>query len=103
MSGLEEALGQVLADPSMMEQLKALAQTLGTGAQEPAPPAQPGPDPGMLRQIAAMAGSAGVDQSQQALLRALGPYVSRERSWKLERAMRAARMASLASALLSGR
>ena len=42
-----------------------------------------------------------MDQEQQALLQALSPYLSHTRVEKLERAMRAAKMAGLASTLLS--
>lgn len=106
MSELEEKLSQVLADPQMMQQIMSLAQSLGnTQTEEPPPPPSPAPaiDPGMLRKLAGLAGSTGADPRQTALLRALGPYVSRERAYKLEKAMRAARMASLASSFLNGR
>ncbi len=104
MSELEDKLNSVLSNPQMMQQIMALAQSMGSASsqapQEPPEPASPSLDPGMLRQLAGIAGGAGVDQHQQALLRALGPYISRERSGKLEKAMRAAKMANLASALL---
>ncbi len=104
MSEMEEKLNQVLSNPQMMQQIMALAQSLGNNSQQAPPEKKQEPefslDPGLLRQLAGMASRSGVDQNQQALLRALGPYISRERSGKLEKAMRAARMASVASALL---
>ena len=101
MSSLEESLSQVLGDPQMMQKIMSLAQSLGQQPQEPAPPPQdPMPD---LQKLAGLAGFAAVDKDQQALLRALGPYISRERRSKLERAMRAAKMATAASAMLLGR
>ena len=104
MSELEEKLGQVLANPQMMQQIMALAQSLGTPPKEEPPPSPaPAVDPGMIQKIAALAGNTGVDPQQTALLRALGPYVSRERAYKLEKAMRAAKMAALASTFLNGR
>ncbi len=107
MSELEEKLSSVLNNPQMMQQIMSLAQSMGTSQQEiPQGRSQesessiPQLDPAMLRQIAGMASRNSVDQNQRALLRALGPYISRERAGKLEKAMRAARMASLASSLI---
>ena len=106
MSTLEETLSQVLANPQMMQQIMSLVQSLGQQEQEqpppsPSPPPQPAfPDGAAVQRLAGLAGIAGVDKDQQALLRALGPYISRERRGKLERAMRAAKMASAASEML---
>ncbi len=105
MSSLEETLSQVLGNPQMMQQIMTLAQSLGQQEQPPPPPA-PSPPPPVLpdgatvQKLAGLAGMAGVDKDQQALLRALGPYISRERRGKLERAMRAAKMAAAASEML---
>lgn len=109
MSELDEKLNSLLNNPQLMQQIMAMAQSLGTQQQEPQPrqepesPALPAIDPGILQKIAGMAQSTGVDRNQRALLSALGPYLSRERVGKLERAMRAAKMASVASTFLSGR
>lgn len=106
MSSLEDTLSQVLGNPQMMQQIMSLAQSLGQQEQEqptpppPQPPQPTMPDPAMLQGLAGLAGMGTVDKEQQALLRALGPYISRERRGKLERAMRAARMASVASEML---
>ena len=101
MSSLEESLSQVLGDPQMMGKIMSLAQSLGQQTQEPAPPPQdPMPD---LQKLAGLANLAAVDKDQQALLHALGPYISRQRQRKLERAMRAAKMATAASSMLQGR
>ena len=98
MNDLEEKLNQVLRDPNMMQQIMTLAQSLGSEAPQPAqenPPSLPF-DPGMLTKLA----GSGIDPNQRALLHALSPYVSRDRAHKLEKAMRAAGMARLASAFL---
>ena len=42
----------------------------------------------------------GIDQNQQNLLSALSPYMSRDKVSKLENAMRAAKLARLASGFL---
>jgi len=54
-----------------------------------------------VQSLAGIAGQGGMDANQQALLKAISPYVSRERAAKLERAMRAAAMAGAASAFLN--
>ena len=54
-------------------------------------------DPTLLKQLSGFSQQNNVDQNQQALLKALSPYLSRDRVGKLERAMRAARMAGMAS------
>jgi len=109
MSELEDKLGAVLSNPQLMQQIMAMAQTLSSNSQQPedpkpAPPASaslPQLDPGLLKQLSGLARHNAVDSQQQALLQALGPYLSRERVGKLERAMRAARLAGAASAFLS--
>ncbi len=103
MSELEDKLSSVLNNPQMMAQIMSLAQSMGGSEQkQDATPSNPLPnlDPGILKKVAGMAGNGAIDKNQQALLRALGPYLARERLQKLEKAMRAARIASAASAFL---
>lgn len=106
MSSLEETLSQVLANPQMMQQIMTLAQSLGQQEPPPSPPPpSPSPPPALpdgatVQKLAGLAGMGSVDKDQQALLRALGPYISRERREKLERAMRAAKVAAAASEML---
>lgn len=107
MSELEDKLGAVLGNPQMMQQIMALAQSLGNPDQRndfPKPPPQnatPALDPKLMQGIAGVVSQNGVDSQQQALLRALSPYLSQQRVSKLERAMRAARMAGAASTFLN--
>lgn len=107
MSELEEKLNSVLSNPQMMQQIMAMAQSMGGSqpAQETPPPvkndAMPEIDLGMLQKLSGLAGQSSIDKDQQSLLKALGPYLSRERIGKLEKAMRAAKMARMASGLLN--
>ena len=111
MDDMESKLGAILGNPDMMAQIMSMAQTLGGGAPSPPPPAPPPPaampgipeglDMGMITKIVGMANSANVDKDQRALLFALRPYLSNEQIGKLERAMRAAKLANLATSLLS--
>lgn len=113
MSEMEEKLGAILSNPQMMQQIMSMAQAMSPPPEpqgrpeqppepappEPAPPALP--DFSVMQKLAGMTRQSGIDKNQQALLRALSPYISRERSAKLEKAMRAAKMARLASAFLN--
>lgn len=105
MDNMEEKLGAILSNPQMMEQIMSMASALGSAQQSPLPPEPPAPampqiDMGMLQKLSGLAGQAGIDQDQQTLLRALSPYLSRDRISRLERAMRAAKTARLATDLL---
>lgn len=108
MEGMEEKLGAILNNPQMMQQILSMAQSLGQ-SQEPsrepekrqeAPAPLPQLDPAMLQKLSGLAGQGGIDRNEQALLKALGPYLSRGKVFKLEKAMRAAKMARLASVFL---
>ena len=103
MEGMEEKLGAILGNPQMMQQIMALAQSMGSQSPAPEPsPKQEGPDPAMMQKMMAAFQSSGVDTHQQALLSALNPYLTRDRISRLERAMRAAKLAGLATAFLGG-
>lgn len=109
MDDMESKLGAILGNPDMMSQIMSMAQKLGGGASEPPPPPPPQPaipnlpeglDMGMIMKLAGMANSANVDKDQRALLLALRPYLTGERISKLEKAMRAAKLAGVASSFL---
>lgn len=111
MSQTEDQLGAILGNPQMMAQIQALAQSLGQPSDAPPPPPKPqgspqkppGPENGDMEMLKAFTGfvrQSAIDKDQQALLKALRPYISRERCQKLEKAMRAAKMAQQASVLM---
>lgn len=113
MSEMEDQLGAILGNPQMMAQIMSLADSMGK-QQEKAPPPPgpppgpaPGPPPGdggmdmaMVKALTGFARNSCIDKDQQALLKALCPFVSREKLSKLEKAMRAAKIAQQASCLL---
>ena len=109
MDGVEEKLGAILNNPQMMQQIMSMAQSLN-GPQGPPQPEHPEPisgipdfDPALLQKIIGLAGQMGVDENQKKLLFALRPYLTGDRIQKLEKAMRAAKLASVArSAFNSG-
>ena len=108
MEDMESKLGAILGNPDMMAQIMSMAQKLGGSTPTPqsAPPPPPasalpeGLDLGILSKLASVANSASVDGNQQALLRALRPYLSGEHIVRLEKAMRAAKLAGVASSIL---
>ena len=118
MEGMEEKLGAILENPQLMQQIMQLAQSVNipkpSQSREPPKKEEPPPkislpdtdigaglDPAMLVKRAGIAGKSNIDSNQKALLRALAPYLSRDRVAKLEKAMRAAKIASMASAFLN--
>ena len=102
MEQLEDKLGAILNNPQLMGQIMSMAQSLGQNPpeQESAPPPLPNFDPALLAKLGSLAGQGQVDGNQQALLTALHPYLSRRKVEKLEKAMRAAKMARMASSFL---
>ena len=107
MSGMEDQLGAILSDPEMMAKIQSLARSLGQPEELPkgaSPPSTPsGVSAGDLEMVKAFTGFARgteIDKDQRALLKALSPYVSREKTAKLERAMRAAKLAQQATGLM---
>lgn len=113
MAEMEDRLNSILGNPQMMQQIMAMAQALGQTQGGPPkqeesksePPPQQSQMPSgnelaAMQKLFGMARQSGIDKNQQNLLKALGPYLSRERIAKLEKAMRAAKMAGLASTVL---
>ena len=117
MNEMEEKLGAILNNPQLMQTIFSMAQNLGqehppeTGNSQNPSVDLPEIDFSMLQKLSGLAGQSGIDSQQKALLQALSPYLSNGRISKLERAMRAARIARMATAfvnsgglqLLSGR
>ena len=122
MDELERALRAVLDDPAPLQELRELAGSMGfsvpqtqpEGAPapkppEPAPAPKPEPAQAVFQQqlpepAAAMLRQAEkTDKKQEALLLALKPFLRKERQEKIDRALHAARLASLARLALKNR
>ena len=106
MSELEEKLNSVLSNPQLMQQIMSMAQNFNTTSQKTETPqipteSLPQIDISMLQKLSGIAQKSTIDSNQQSLLKALRPYLSRERISKLEKAMRAAKMAQFASGFLN--
>ena len=105
MPELEEKLGAILSNPQLMQQIMGMAQSLQQSVpkQDPAPEpvsSMPDVDPALIGKIMSIAGKTGIDANQKNLLCALEPYLTRQRIQKLEKAMRAAKLADAASVIL---
>lgn len=100
MAELEDMINSVLSDPRQMDKIAGLAKSLMGGSDGPGPSAQTAPlpfDPGMLGRIQQLMGAGDADSSnQQALLRAMQPYLSPKRRDKMDKALKLARLAKLA-------
>ena len=110
MGELDDKLNTILGNPQLMQQIMNMAQVLNSTDAASAPPKQEAPaqpaaplpdiDPAMICKIMGLAGKITIDQRQKTLLRALDPYLSKEKLQKLEKAMRAAKLSAVASDLL---
>jgi len=102
MDNLESGLQSILSNPQMMEQIMSIAQNFQTEPASPPPPAEGTPelDFATIQKITSVIGKTGIDSQQKALLQALRPYLSGQRIQKLEKAMRAAKLAGIASTFL---
>ena len=109
MDEMEEKLGSILNNPQMMQQIMSMAQSMGnpTSGKPDLPSRQenflPEIDIATIQKISGLAQKSRIDTREQALLRALSAYLSKDRIGKLEKAMRAAKIAKIASSALSQR
>lgn len=115
MSELDDKLNSILSNPAMMQQIMSLAQALNHQSETQQPQQSPPPpqpqntmpsterllNPNMLSRMASLMQRGSIDKDQQSLLRALRPYLSRQKLEKLERAMHAAKMAGIASEMVN--
>lgn len=99
MDDMESKLGAILGNPQMMQQIMSIAQNFQSEPEPQPPPTDAAPeiDFAMVQKLTSLIGKTGIDNQQRALLAALGPYLSGHRLQKLEKAMRAAKLAGMAS------
>lgn len=107
MDEMNDKIGAILNDPNMMQQIMSMAQAIGGSTSQeqgkterPAEQGLPELDLATVQKLTGLARQTRIDNREQALLGALAAYLSKERIGKLEKAMRAAKMARLASATL---
>lgn len=113
MDNMQSQMNAILGNPDMMQKIMEMAKSLsppqaessaGQPAPAPAPESSgfslPDIDLSMVQKLSGIVGQTGIDQNQRTLLSALRPYLSHDRIAKLEKAMRAAKLANLASSFL---
>lgn len=113
MDGMQSQMNAILNNPDMMQKIMEMANALKTTEEKASPPQMENPqqndaigfsmpdiDFSTLQKISGIIGKTNIDQNQRSLLSALRPYLSSERIIKLEKAMRAAKLANLASGFL---
>ena len=110
MDDMQNQMNAILNNPEMMQKIMSMAQALEQTQNSEQPQSQKNPesntpnmsdiDLSLVKKLSGFAGQSNIDNNQKNLLRALTPYLTRERISKLERAMRAAKMANMASAFL---
>ena len=103
MEDISRKIGELLSDPSAMEQIKELAGMFSRsqGSPEtapqvqsmprPAPAPEPSADPdmlGMMMKLAPLLGSVNREDDSTRLLHALRPFLHEERSRRLDSAIR---------------
>lgn len=107
MSELEDMMNKVLSSPEDMSRIMQLAQSLtsASSAEHDEPPAQPAqgtaaPDPEMAAVLGKLMRSLQADcggNDKTVLLTALKPYLREERRNKIDKALRIAKIARIAS------
>ena len=125
MSEFDDKLNSILSNPAMMQQIMSLAQALNQSEaqqpqqtqqtyqqppppppvqqQSPAPSGDRGINPNLLSKVASLMQRGSIDKNQKSLLKALRPYLSKQKLEKLERAMHAAKMAGIESEMVNAR
>lgn len=104
MGELEDKLNAFMSNPQLMQQIMAIAQNVNSQVSTQDPSSQERSsdlDMNLIQQISGMAQQGTIDSNQQSLLKALSPYLTPGRIGKLEKAMRAARMAQFANVLIN--
>lgn len=110
MDDMQSQMSAIMNNPEMMQKIMAMAQSMNQQPPqnpEPEPPKAENPgfsmpdiDISMMQRLSGLASQSSIDNNQKTLLNALTPYLSRDRISRLEKAMRAAKMANLASSFL---
>lgn len=98
MDGLEDKLNAILSDPDAMGRIAEMAKSLAGGGskEEHQEPGGGSEEPIIRRAVKLLRGKA-LNGDETALLNALRPFLSSDRQRKLDRALKLARLASLAS------
>ena len=95
MDGLEDKLNAILSDPDAMGRIAEMAKSLTGDVGSGEKPADM--DEGLVKKAVKLLRGRAMNSDETALLTALRPFLSDERRARLDRAIKIARLASLAS------
>ena len=97
MNELEDKLNALLNDPGEMERFASFAKSIMGGAEQEKT-SEPDIDPGLIKRIGGILGGSDAKSSNdKKLLEAMKPYLSEKRRSKMDRALKIARLASIAA------
>ena len=97
MNELEDKLNALLNDPEQMERFSDFAKSVMGGISAPEKNSEPGLDTGMIKRLGALLSGSGEKTSRdKKLLDAMRPYLSEKRRYKMDKAMKIARLAAVA-------
>lgn len=106
MAEFDDKINSILSNPQMMQQIMAMAGSLGQQQAEPEPPPSPPSnqmpiDPKAMQGMMELLRGTQLDSKQQNLLKALGAYLPQEKVARLQKAMQASKVAKYASSALN--
>lgn len=97
MNEFEDKLNSLLNDPKQMESFASFAKSIMGGEAPIAMNQEPDIDPALVKKIGVMMSRGDkLSDNEKRLLEAMKPYLSEKRRSKMDRAMKIARLASIA-------
>lgn len=97
MNEFEDKLNSLLNDPKQMESFASFAKSIMGGEMPSAVSSEPDIDPALMQKIGGLLSRRdNLSNKDKRLLEAMKPYLSEKRRSKMDRAMKIARLASIA-------
>ena len=97
MNEFEDKLNSLLNDPKQMESFASFAKSIMGGEMPEILSGEPDPDPELMRKIGSLLSRGdSLGNKDKKLLEAMKPYLSEKRRSKMDRAMKIAKLASIA-------
>lgn len=96
MDGLEDKLNAILSDPEAMGKISDMAKSLFRGGEDAGDGRPDDGDESLIRRAGQLLRRDALRPDETALLTALRPFLSEERRARLDRAIKIARLTSLA-------
>ena len=97
MNEFEDKLNSLLSDPKQMESFASFAKSIMGGEAPMATGSSPDIDPALMKKVGSLLSRGdNISNNDKRLLEAMKPYLSEKRRSKMDRAMKIARLASIA-------